>query len=256
MKNWLSTEIITGLILLAFSQCRPDTGKTDITVFCAAGLTGVITELSDSFSVNRPVNVKMNIGSSGMLARQLKQGNYADIYISANRQWADFAYDLQLFNAREELCHNSLVFICPLSSKFDSILFQDKTTPDLKGRFSMGDPVHVPAGQYAKEALTCMGWWDALEKFVLPAKDTRSALMPVELGECELGIAYYSDALASTKVKICGIVPDSCHSPIVFYALINRRASPQAKEFYQMMINDNFEEIWIKHGLTPVTKVN
>jgi molybdate transport system substrate-binding protein len=117
----------------------------------------------------------------------------------------------------------------------------------------MGDPSHVPAGQYAMEALTKLGWWEKLKNRTLPARDVRSALIPVELGECELGIVYYTDALASEKVKISGVFPESLHTPIIFRALLSKTASPEAIEFYNMLNNNNFENTWKKYGLTTVT---
>ena len=51
-----------------------------------------------------------------------------------------------------------------------------------EGRLSMGDPAHVPAGIYGKQALVCLGVWDAVDPKIAPAKDVRTALVLVERG--------------------------------------------------------------------------
>src|SRR5580693_4211164 len=84
------------------------------------------------------------------------------------------------------------------------------------GRLAVGDPDHVPAGIYAKEALTMLGAWSALEPHLARAEDVRGALTLVERGEAPLGIVYVTDARVSTKVKIVGVFPADSHSPIVY----------------------------------------
>ena len=256
MKLFVSIYIYLGILLLVSYQCRSDKDETSIAVSCASGLADVITEISDSFTIENNTQVKINLASSGTLARQLAQGNKADIYISASKHWADYADSLGVFSERKPLCQNKLVFISPLNRVQDSLDFADKIIPEFQGRLSIGDPAHVPAGQYGKEALISLGWWDALKERTLPAKDVRSALMPVELGECELGIVYYSDAKVSNKVKIAGIFPDTCHTPIVFHALLSKNPSPSARQLYLELKDPKYESIWKKHGLTTITSSN
>lgn len=69
------------------------------------------------------------------------------------------------------------------------------------GRLAVGDPEHVPAGIYAKEALQKLGAWDTLSPKLAPAEDVRGALALVERNEAPLGIVYGSDAVASKGVK-------------------------------------------------------
>lgn len=245
-------QVLLSMILL-LSTCKPSNQHKSVTVFCAAGLVDVITELSDSFKVKNSIDLKMNIASSGTLARQIEQGNPADIYISASKQWADYADSLSLFSKRKPLYRNRLVFICPLAAKMDSIVFRHESPPEFEGYLSMGDPAHVPAGKYARQALKSLRWWKDLESRVIPAKDVRSALIPVELGECELGIVYYSDALASQKVKIVGVFPDSTHSPIIFHALLSKTASEEAEKYYSMLTDTCFQATWLKYGLTSLS---
>ncbi|MEL0028072.1 MAG: molybdate ABC transporter substrate-binding protein, partial [Perlucidibaca sp.] len=89
--------------------------------------------------------------------------------------------------------------------------------PDFSGRLCMGDPGHVPAGIYGKQALVALGWWDALEKRVVGTEDVRTALAFVQRGECPLGIVYATDAaVAGDKVRIVGRFPAGSHDPVVY----------------------------------------
>jgi molybdate transport system substrate-binding protein len=102
--------------------------------------------------------------------------------------------------SRATLLGNSLVVVAPKASAQGEININDKTdwTSLLKGgRLAVGDPEHVPAGIYAKEALQKLGAWETLSPKLAPAEDVRGALALVERSEAPLGIVYGSDAVAS-----------------------------------------------------------
>lgn len=229
--------------------------KDEVRVFYAASLTQLIDELRDSFELHNKAEVKLNIASSGTLARQIKQGNRVDVYISANKHWADFVDDLEFTSLRQSLYKNRLVIIAPELSKLDSIDFTQPIYDLFNGYLSIGDPSHVPAGMYASQALTSLGWYEDLKKRILPAKDVRSALMVVALGECELGIVYYSDAIQSTKVKILGILPDTLYELPILYALLSKNANEASAEFYKMLSDSSMQQIWIRYGFIPIDTI-
>jgi len=111
----------------------------------------------------------------------------------------------------------------------------------------MGDPEHVPAGLYAKQALGYFGWYKKLSEKMLPAKDVRSALMVVEMGEAPVGIVYRTDAQKSEKVKVIGTFPDRSHQPIVYVSSVCRE-SGLSKEFYDYLKSEQATPVWVKYG--------
>lgn len=105
-------------------------------------------------------------------------------------------------DTRITLLGNDLVLVAAKDSKIDKVNIDKKT--DWKallngGRLAVGDPDHVPAGIYAKEALQKLGAWDELSPLMARANDVRAALALVERDEAPLGIVYGSDAVASKK---------------------------------------------------------
>jgi molybdate transport system substrate-binding protein len=116
------------------------------------------------------------------------------------------------------------------------------------GRLALGDPQHVPAGMYAAEALKSMGWWDALAGRIAPAADVRRALRFVETGETSLGIVYATDAAASGRVKVLGLLPADSHRPIRYPAAAIVDASGQAEAFLTYLSDPEAAEIFTRHG--------
>ncbi|MFV0378758.1 MAG: molybdate ABC transporter substrate-binding protein [Mangrovibacterium sp.] len=250
----LSTFALVAAIVL-MSACTGTTKKAEpdeIMVFAAASLTNVLNELIDSFNIENKVKVRTNLASSGTLARQIEQAGAADLFISASKAWADYVDSLGLVVAsgKATITLNDLVLIAPKESTIemltvDSLL--DIGALLQGGYLSVGDPEHVPAGKYAQQALNYYGWHNKLSPQFLPAKDVRSALMVVEMGEAPLGIVYRTDAEESEKVKIVGTFPGQSHKPIVYVAcLLNK--SEAGKAFYDYIKSGKTASIWEKYG--------
>ncbi|WP_372776316.1 molybdate ABC transporter substrate-binding protein [Mangrovibacterium sp.] len=260
MKNKMIRQL-TGVALILAIGIAACTGgsknastekSTEITIFAAASLTNVLGELIDSFEVIYPVKVITNMASSGTLARQIEQGGTPDLYISASTKWANYIDSLGfvLTPFTDEVALNDLVLIAPAESSLEP--FPIDSTLNLKAllhdnRLSIGDPAHVPAGKYAKQALEYYGWYDQLSDVFLPAKDVRSALMVVELGESPLGIVYRTDAEESAKVKIVGTFPAKSHKPIVYVSCL-LKDNDESKAFYDYIKSERSEAIWKKYG--------
>ncbi|WP_459782487.1 molybdate ABC transporter substrate-binding protein, partial [Photobacterium sp. R1] len=112
--------------------------------------------------------VVLSFASSSTLARQLAQGAPADLYLSANTKWMDYAAEQQVINSksRNDLLHNRLFLVTHQSESVDSVPLNGSwdITEALSGsRLAVGDPKHVPAGIYAKEALASLGLWQQAE---------------------------------------------------------------------------------------------
>ena len=115
----------------------------------------------------------------------------------------------------------------------------------------MGDPSHVPAGIYGKQALLTLGLWEQTKKKVAGCKDVRSALALVERGETPLGIVYATDAAISTRVKVVSRFPTNSHSPILYpVALTTGGDTPGAHQFLAFLKTPAAGKIFNKYGFS------
>ena len=243
------------VVVVLFSACRQNKTRDneEPLVFCAASLTDVVSDIAFFYESELNTKVKLNLASSGTLARQIENGAQPDIFISANKKWLDYLIQINIVDKEtaKRIAGNKMVLIAPADSKLQAFEFSENIDlPGLfKGRISIGDPKHVPAGTYAVQVLGNLGCKEELEPRFLPAKDVRSALMVVELGEVEAGIVYKTDALKSTKVKILTEFPDSLHQPVGYYmAIIKGEKNDRALQLYNYIVSEKMDPVWKKYG--------
>ncbi|MEH0835237.1 molybdate ABC transporter substrate-binding protein [Pectobacterium cacticida] len=253
-QHWLK-----WVAALAFSAAiaLPAVAKDKVTVFAAASLTNALQDIATQYQKEKNVAVVASYASSSTLARQIEQGAPADLFISADQQWMDYAQDKHLMDTttRYTLLGNELVVIAPKTSAQKNVNIDDKT--DWKnllkgGRLAVGDPDHVPAGIYAKEALQNLKVWDELSPLMARANNVRAAMALVEREEAPLGIVYGSDAVASDKVKVIGTFPATSHKPVEYpMAIVKSRNNAVVNDFYNYLKTPEAAAVFKRYGFAP-----
>jgi len=209
-----------------------------------------VNEICNSFEINQNIKTERNFAASGALARQINAGAEADIYISANKQWIDFLIQNNLISTKNvsEIANNKLVII---SSNDNDIHIEFSNDFDIRSaindKISIGDPKYVPVGKYAKQMFDSLNWYNQIQDKIILAKDVTSVLHYVELGECDWGIVYYSEAIKSDKVRIVYDIPQKLYSPITFYLSVINECYDN-KKLFDYFKNSSSKEIFKNHG--------
>ncbi len=211
-----------------------------VIVLAAASTAHVIDEVIERFEAGPDDSVVASYAGTSALARQIESGAPADIFLAANAAWMDHleAQGLIEPGSRRALASNRLVFV---TGESDMAPFEPSATLDLPasldgGRLAIGNPDHVPAGIYARQALQALGLWPDVRSWLAPAADVRAALALVARGEVPLGIVYATDVARIESVHVVGTIPAALHEPIVYpVALVEDRASPLATRFFDFL---------------------
>jgi len=248
-----------GLVCLTIIASLPAAAEQpQILVLAAASLSETVQELSAAYEKTAQVTVKSSFDSSSVLARQIEAGAQADVFFSADAAWMDYLQSRNLIKpgSRKNLLGNSLVLIAPAQSKI-----QLKIAPHFPlvaalgdGRLATGDPDSVPAGRYARSALTTLGVWDEIAPRLAHAENVRVALLYVTRGETPLGIVYATDALAEKGVRVVDTFPEDTHEPIVYPIALTKTAKSQAAGFVAYLNGPQGRDIFVKHGFTVLAR--
>lgn len=229
-------KIIMSLALLVSSVASYAEQK--ITVYAAASLSNALTEVSAQYTAAKVVH---SFAASSALAKQIENGAPADIFISADTKWMNYLQDKNLVNSasRKDLLANKLVLIAPKCRGFKVRLDSNfNLVHAFSGKLCTADIDSVPAGIYAKQALSYFDWWPKINSRVVGAQDVLAALVFVERGECAAGVVYETDAKISSKVEIVATFPEASHLPIVYpAALVLNGGSTNGNKLSQDYLN-------------------
>jgi len=224
-----------------------------LTVFAAASMKNALDDIDAAFTARTGIKVSASYAASSTLAKQIEQGAPADIFVSADTDWMDYATSRKNINepTRVNLLGNSIVLIAPKDSRIDNVTIGSgfdlaKLAGD--GKIATGDVKSVPAGKYAKAALEKLGAWTAAEPKFAMAESVRAALTLVARGEAVLGIVYSTDAKVEPGVRIVGIFPPGSHPPIIYPVAATTTAKPEASDYLAFLNSTAAKTIFEKYG--------
>jgi molybdate transport system substrate-binding protein len=255
--------IFATVAILFGSICTPALAQDkSLTVFAAASMKNALDDIDAAYTAKTGVRISASYAASSVLAKQIEQGAPADIFVSADTDWMDYAISKKNINepTRVNLLGNSIVLIAPKDSKIDSVtigpgLDLAKLAGD--GKIATGDVKAVPVGKYAKAALEKLAAWNAAEPKFAMAESVRAALTLVARGEAVLGIVYSTDAKVEPGVKIVGTFPADSHPPIIYPVAATTTAKSEAADYLAFLRSSAAKTILEKYGFTflisPVT---
>lgn len=246
-------------LMLGLSGCSTDSTKSqdaevELTISAAASLQEALAELQKEFEEVHPnIHINFNFGASGALQQQIIQGAPVDLFISAAEdKFQQLVTDGFIDRAQAvQLLGNKLVFITPLDGPNNWTALEDLVKAN---KISIGTPDTVPAGSYAKEALTNAGIWSRVEDQMIYAKDVRQVLTYVETGNVDAGIVYNTDARLSEKINIVTSVETSLHPPIIYPLGVVKNSDYQEEStlFYEYLQTDSAKELFESYGFTAI----
>lgn len=178
--------MITSLLLLGcISTLPPST-----TWFVAASAEQPATKAAEAYRREQGHTVVVASGATSLLARQVANGAPADLFLSASPQWTATLASTQL----SRFATNRLVLAAlPSAPRWDPV---SHAPP---GCVAVGDPHHVPAGQYLHQVLSDFQW-ERLAPALRPTSSAPGAVRAVESGACPFAVAYRTDVEGTSLV--------------------------------------------------------
>jgi molybdate transport system substrate-binding protein len=246
----LLTTVLTSLLIAL------PAGAADVTVFAAASLKESLDAVTRKFEDATGHKVVASYAASSALAKQIENGAPADLFISADLDWADYLDQRNLLatHTRINLLKNELVLIAPASSRATLTLAPglDLAAALGKERLAIANPDAVPAGKYGKAALIALGAWSGVEHKLARAENVRGALLLVSRGETPLGIVYKTDALADKGVKVISTFPANTYPAIIYPAAVTAVSkTPVTAELLKFMTAAGVRAVWAQYGFSP-----
>lgn len=241
-------------------------------IFAANSLSEALEEIQELYMESHDwvTFADTQYEASGTLNEMLGAGSYADILITASSGTMNTAEEEGYIDAstRFDMFTNELVIVVSEDSDIEELTLEDLATGEYT--LAVGD-ANVPAGNYAKQALSTVGAWidadgatgsdsagtdgtfegTALEGLVVEGSSVGNVCSYANTGEVDAAIVYSSDVYRFGGVKIVGVIPDDTHKSIIYPAAIcaDSEYAEAAQEFLDWAMTD--EEalaVWQKWG--------
>jgi len=252
---WLAGFFFAVAILFGSASSPASAEDKSLTVFAAASMKNALDDIDLAFTAKTGVKIIASYAASSALAKQIEQGAPADIFVSADTDWMDYAANKKAINepTRLNLLGNRIVLVAPKDSATDKVTIGpsfDLAKLAGDGKIATGDVNAVPVGKYARSALEKLGAWRAAEPKFAMAESVRAALTLVARGEAALGIVYATDARVEPGVKIVGSFPLDSHPPIVYPVAATTTAKPEAASYLAFLRSSAAKSIFEKYGFS------
>jgi molybdate transport system substrate-binding protein len=211
----------------------PDARAADssVAVLAASSLTESLQAVGTAWTAKGHPEIAFSFDSSSRLAKQIEAGSPTDVFFSADVEWMDELARKGWIDesTRADLVGNELVVV--VAAGKGSTIGSAKDLARVQHLALGGES--VPAGKYARAALTSLHAWEPVKDRVVNGDNARAVLAWVANGEAEAGIVYATDARVEPKVVVAFTLPSSSHPPIVYPAAVvkNAKHADEARAF-------------------------
>jgi molybdate transport system substrate-binding protein len=199
-----------------------------VRVAAAADLTLAFEELGRAFERETGQTVTFSFGSTGLLARQLREGAPFDVFAAAN---ASFVDDVVAAGAcdgatKAPYARGRIVVWTRRGAVAPPRAFSDLADARFR-RIAIANPEHAPYGRAARQALERAGIFDAVEPRLVLGENVRQAFQFAETGNVDAAIVARALVVNDSEGPSL-LVDESLHQPIDQALVVCNRGDSRA----------------------------
>ena len=229
----------------------------DVTIAAAADLKFALEEVLVGYPQEHGDRVRATYGSSGNFYAQLIQGAPFAIFMAADETLVQRLAAQGLTRDDGDLyALGRIVLFAPTAAPFSA----DPEFTDLRralaaghiGKFAIANPDHAPYGRAAREALTAVGLWAALEPHLVRGDNVAQAAQFAVSGAAQGGIFALSLALAPAFANAghYALIPAALHQPLRQRMVLMLAADSAATAVYQYLKAPAARAVLRRYGFT------
>lgn len=266
LPSFRSLALVALLIaLLGVGGYFATTGGTQIggatlTTFIAANFTDANDALVEEFEGEREgTQVESNYAGTQVLFLQLQQGASADIFLSADLDYAEQAQEEGLIDSFSEVSQNEEVIVVPSDNPAGITSLEDLGTKPVELVIGVDT---VPIGKYTREIFENAdegygsGFSESVtDNVVSEETNTREVAQKIALGEGEAAVIYRTDVTPSIEDSVEVIeIPEEYNVKAFNYAgVLNDAADPElAQEYLDFVLTPEGQKILRGFGYEPI----
>jgi len=166
-------------------------------VAAAADLAHAFAELTPAFNRRYPFEVKLTLGSTGLLARQITQGAPFDLFLAANSSYADEVVKSGACDGATEDKYARGRLVIWLKGEGGAALTLASLADARFKHIAIANPEHAPYGAAAKQALTKAGVWAQVSPRMVYGENVQQTFELAQSGNADVAIVGLSLAVGA-----------------------------------------------------------
>ncbi len=237
-------------------------GLPNLTVLASSSMTAPLTEIIRIYSREKNITVTASYNSTSEQAWHIEEGESADVFISSHPYWMAELKQMGLIDVYSltNLVKNKLVLITSTKGKLNEYPIPGEGL-EAKLQFlgnrtimAFGDPNDTALGRYTQQTLESLdkkngtNLWPTIGNMTIKSPSAKNCIYLIAHGETA-GIAFYSDAMNNSEVRILNVIDDDLHDPIIIQAaVVAGENMTSARDFLNFLQSDNSKKIFKKYG--------
>lgn len=224
-----------------------------IKIAAASNLKFVLADLASQYKQQTGVQVEVNLGASGNLARQILQGLPVEQFISADEERvAELVQAGRTRDAGQRYATGRLALIVPKNSALPLAQGLAAVVRALGAgdKLAIANPALAPYGMAAQEALQRSGVGALAARQKVLGDNIGQATQFVATGAAQAGITALALTSAPEVADAVQVLPlsDQLHAPLHQRMVLLQNASPAALAWHQYLLSPPAQAVFVRHG--------
>ena len=256
-RTWAAGRRKWGMAILAVLVIAPFSVKAQasvrIKIAAASNLKFVLADLTSQYKQQTGVQVDVNLGASGNLARQILQGLPVEQFISADEERvAELAQAGLTRDAGQRYATGRLALIVPKNSALPLAQGLAAVVRALKpgDKLAMANPALAPYGMAAEEALQRSGMGGLAARHKVLGENIGQTTQFVATGAAQAGITALAMTTAPEIAQTLQVLPlpAHLHAPLNQRMVLLKQASPAAAAWHRFLLSPQAQTVFVRHG--------
>ncbi|PUE35153.1 molybdate ABC transporter substrate-binding protein [Limnohabitans sp. Jir72] len=224
-----------------------------IKIAAASNLKFVLADLMGLYKQQTGVEVDVNFGASGNLARQILQGLPVEQFISADEERvAELAKAGRTVDAGQRYAQGRLALVVPQNSALPLMQGVQATVKAMKpgDKFAIANPALAPYGLAAQQVLQRTGAGPLGTQQLVLGENIGQATQFVATGAAQAGITALALATAPELTASLRFVPlpEALHAPLHQRMVLLQGAGSAARDWHRFLLSPAAQAVWVRHG--------
>ena len=224
-----------------------------VKIAAASNLKFVLADLTSQYKQQTGVQVDVNLGASGNLARQVMQGLPVEQFISADEAWVgQLVRSGRTLDEGQRYATGRLALVVPKHSALPWRQGLAAVANALKpgDKFAWANPALAPYGVAAEQVMQRLGLLGQLASHKVMGDNIGQTTQFVATGAAQAGITALSLATApamATSLQALPL-PETGHAPLHQRMVLLKGASPAAVAWQQYLLSPQAQALFVRHG--------